>query len=70
MAEAIQIAAEGKRVGYVLVSSAKLWPLGEIPPGAMGELVDVANGCLFLASDESKYMTGSELVIDGGYTCR
>ncbi len=43
--------------------------LGEIPQGAMGEPIDIANGCLFLASDESRYMTGSELVIDGGYTC-
>jgi 3(or 17)beta-hydroxysteroid dehydrogenase len=41
----------------------------EIPLKAMGEPLDIANGCLFLASDESKYMTGSELVIDGGYTC-
>ena len=40
-------------------------PLG----GTMGEPLDIANGCLFLASDESKYMTGSELIIDGGYTC-
>ena len=40
-------------------------PLG----GAMGEPADIANGCLFLASDEAKYMTGAELVIDGGYTC-
>ncbi len=42
----------------------------EIPLGGqMGEPLDIANGCLFLASDESKYMTGSELIIDGGYTC-
>ncbi|MEH6581241.1 MAG: glucose 1-dehydrogenase [Halioglobus sp.] len=41
----------------------------EIPLGSMGEPLDIANGCLFLASEESKYMTGSELVIDGGYTC-
>ena len=43
--------------------------LREIPLGGMGEPQDIANGCLFLASEESKYMTGSELVIDGGYTC-
>lgn len=41
----------------------------EIPLGAMGEPEDIANGCLFLASDESRYMTGSELIIDGGFTC-
>ncbi|PLW68760.1 SDR family oxidoreductase [Pseudohalioglobus lutimaris] len=41
----------------------------EIPLGSMGEPLDIANGCLFLASDESRYMTGAELVIDGGYTC-
>ncbi|MFS0780559.1 SDR family NAD(P)-dependent oxidoreductase [Bacillus sp. 1P06AnD] len=33
-----------------------------------GEPADVANGVLFLASDESKFMTGSEMVIDGGWT--
>lgn len=41
----------------------------EIPLGAMGNPDDIANGCLFLASDESAYMTGAELVIDGGFTC-
>nr|WP_042360040.1 glucose 1-dehydrogenase [Geomicrobium sp. JCM 19055] len=34
----------------------------------LGEPEDVAYGVLFLASDESKFMTGSELVIDGGWT--
>ncbi|MCZ6535675.1 MAG: glucose 1-dehydrogenase [Chloroflexi bacterium] len=39
-----------------------------IPMGRVGEPKEVAYGVLFLASDESSYMTGSELVIDGGVT--
>jgi NAD(P)-dependent dehydrogenase (short-subunit alcohol dehydrogenase family) len=31
---------------------------------------DVANGCIFLLSDASKWITGTNLVIDGGYTAR
>ncbi len=38
--------------------------------GHFGEPVDVAFGVLYLASDESKFITGSELVIDGGWTTR
>lgn len=38
------------------------------PLGHMGEPDDIAWGIVFLASEESKFMTGSELVIDGGYT--
>lgn len=37
-----------------------------IPLGHFGEPIDVAEVALFLASDESKFMTGSEIVIDGG----
>tara|TARA_R110000737_G_scaffold93541_2_gene126887 strand:+ start:24824 stop:25600 length:777 start_codon:yes stop_codon:yes gene_type:complete len=40
------------------------------PIGHMGEPADIANGVLFLASEESKFVTGSELVIDGGYTAQ
>ena len=40
------------------------------PLGHMGEPIDIAYGVLYLASDESKFMTGSELVIDGGYTAQ
>jgi NAD(P)-dependent dehydrogenase (short-subunit alcohol dehydrogenase family) len=40
------------------------------PIGHVGEPMDVAYGALYLASAESKFVTGSELVIDGGYTAR
>lgn len=40
------------------------------PIGHVGEPMDIAYGILYLASDESKFVTGSELVIDGGYTCQ
>jgi NAD(P)-dependent dehydrogenase (short-subunit alcohol dehydrogenase family) len=42
----------------------------QVPMGHMGEAWDVANAALFLASDESKYITGIELVVDGGITCK
>ena len=41
-----------------------------VPLGFKGVPQDIANGVLFLASDESRYCTGSELVIDGGLTTR
>ncbi|MDQ0317065.1 SDR family oxidoreductase [Amorphus orientalis] len=40
------------------------------PIGHVGEPDDIAYGVLYLASDESKFMTGAELVIDGGYTAQ
>lgn len=40
------------------------------PVGHLGEPGDVAFGVLYLASDESKFVTGAELVIDGGFTAR
>jgi NAD(P)-dependent dehydrogenase (short-subunit alcohol dehydrogenase family) len=40
------------------------------PIGHIGEPIDIAYGILYLISDESKFVTGSELVIDGGYTCK
>ena len=46
------------------------WWLANTPLGRWGEPEDVAYGALFLASDESSFMTGSELVIDGGWTAQ
>lgn len=40
------------------------------PIGHIGEVMDIAYGVLYLASDESKFITGAELVIDGGYTAQ
>jgi len=40
------------------------------PLGHVGTPEDIAHGIVFLASDESRFMTGAELVIDGGYTIR
>ncbi len=40
------------------------------PIGRLGVPRDIANAILFLASEESAFMTGSELVVDGGYTAR
>jgi len=42
--------------------------VGEIPLGRLGQSADVAYGALYLASDESSFVTATELVIDGGVT--
>ncbi len=75
------IRANSVHPGYILTplfkSVAKRNPKGAetfmkelantIPLGRLGTPEDVAKGILFLASDESSYITGTELIIDGGY---
>lgn len=41
-----------------------------VPLGRIGTPEDIAYGVLYLASDESSFVTGSELVIDGGSTAQ
>ena len=40
------------------------------PIGRLGVPDDIAKGVLFLASDESSFMTGADLLIDGGYAAQ
>lgn len=42
----------------------------KIPMKCLGKPIDIAYGALYLASDESRFVTGSELIIDGGYTAQ
>jgi NAD(P)-dependent dehydrogenase (short-subunit alcohol dehydrogenase family) len=42
----------------------------QCPTGKMGDAWDVAHAALFLASDEAKYVTGTELVVDGGLSAK
>ena len=81
-AAAAQYAAQGVRVNSVhpgFVDTPMTQPihddperagprLAQTPAGYFGQPIDIAHGCLFLASDESRWMTGAELVIDGGMT--
>lgn len=81
-ASAIQLAKFGIRANSVLpgwvhtpftetiyeVESERDWRSERVPLGRWGEPEEVANGICFLASDEASYVTGSELLIDGGVT--
>lgn len=81
---AVQYAKEGIRVNSVhpglidtdMLAGIHLTPemraegQDRVPLGYIGSVNDIANGVLFLASDESSYITGAELVIDGGYTAQ
>ena len=81
-AAAVQYAKEGIRInsvhpGYVITAMTQkayadpevINPrLARVPMKRLGLVEEVANGILFLASDESSFITGAELVIDGGVT--
>jgi 3(or 17)beta-hydroxysteroid dehydrogenase len=83
-ATAVQYAKEGIRANSVhpgpivtpMTEAARADPeryhlmLSRIPMGCYGQPEDVAYGVLYLASDEAKWVTGSELVIDGGWTAQ
>ena len=81
---AVQYAREGIRVnsvhpaiietpmtaGVLADEAVRRSRIAMVPLGRIGQAADIAYGVLFLASDESSFMTGSELVIDGGLTAQ
>ena len=83
-AAAVQYAKEGIRVNsvhpvfvdspmtieYHALPNVRETRVGAMPLGRMGVPEDIAAGILYLASDESSFVTGSELVIDGGMTAQ
>jgi NAD(P)-dependent dehydrogenase (short-subunit alcohol dehydrogenase family) len=83
-ATAIQYAKEGIRANSVhpgpivtpMTEAARADPeryrlmVSRVPLGCYGQPEDVAYGVLYLASDEARWVTGSELVIDGGWTAQ
>jgi len=58
-----KLALQDNREQYDIITKA-------IPAGYMGEPLDIANCILFLASDESRYITGAEMTVDGGLTAQ
>ena len=82
---AVQYAAENIRVnsvhpgycwtpltdpGYSHEQGRREWSLERIPLGRLGNADDIAHGIVYLASDEASFVTGAELVIDGGTTAQ
>ena len=56
--------------GFTADTERRDWVMERIPLGRLGQADDIAYGMLYLASDESAYVTGAELVIDGGTTAQ
>jgi cyclopentanol dehydrogenase len=83
-AAAIQYAGENIRVnsvhpGYVVTPMTEGlfsdpdvvdWRVSKTPLGRLGKAEDIVYGILYLASDESSFVTGSELIIDGGLSAQ
>ena len=65
----VEVRLAGQRAGgdvQALLASRQ----ARIPLGFMGDGRDCANAALFLASDEARFITGTEIIVDGGMTAR
>jgi NAD(P)-dependent dehydrogenase (short-subunit alcohol dehydrogenase family) len=62
--------SRAQRMGTNDVEAARQLSLSTHPIGRLGTPTDIANGIVFLASDEAGFMTGAGLVVDGGMTAQ
>ena len=60
---------EGVGMARLFINDSKKWIVNLYPLG-LGKPEDVANACVFLLSDASRWITGTNLIIDGGYSAR
>ena len=65
----VEVRLAGQRTGGD-VETLLAQRLSRIPLGFAGDGRDTANAVLFLASDEARFVTGTEIVVDGGMTAR
>jgi 3(or 17)beta-hydroxysteroid dehydrogenase len=63
-------ASRARALGTDDIDVARRQSLAAHPIGRLGAVDDIASGIVFLASDESGFMTGSSLVVDGGFTAQ
>jgi 3(or 17)beta-hydroxysteroid dehydrogenase len=64
------LAIRARNLGTNDLEPARQQTLTRIPMGRMGTVTDIAKGIVFLASDDSGFMTGAGLVVDGGITAQ
>jgi 3(or 17)beta-hydroxysteroid dehydrogenase len=64
------MAMRARQIATNDLEEARRQALARLPIGRMGTVTDIANGIVFLASDDSGFMTGAGLVVDGGTTAQ
>jgi NAD(P)-dependent dehydrogenase (short-subunit alcohol dehydrogenase family) len=64
------LAIRARNLGSNDLEPARQQALNRIPIGRMGTVNDIAQGIVFLASDDAGFMTGAGLVVDGGTTAQ
>src|SRR5262249_6248613 len=64
------LSTRARNLGTNDIEAARVQVIQRLPIGRMGTPTDIANGIVFLASDDAAFMTGAGLVMDGGITAQ